>query len=261
MTFAKVTEDLITRCPDVGVIIYDMRGHGVSPNLSGDYSLTTLVSDFLKIITFVKANAENSIYLVGHLLGGAVAAQYGASINDLQLKGLILLDIVEETAIKSLISMPKFVHNRPKRFSSLSQAIHWHMENLLHNVELARLSVPDLLVPEKLTWKTDLAHTQPYWSTWFDNLSLNFINFKGPKLLVLSTHETLDKQLIIGQMQGKFQLVVFNNSNETGHFVHEDLPNHIASTLLDFVKRNENPSKFMKDELGFTPLWGGAVHK
>ncbi|CAN3372891.1 hypothetical protein DIURU_002783 [Diutina rugosa] len=261
MTFAKATEELITKCPDVGVVVYDMRGHGMSPNPSGDYSLNTLVADFSDVISFVKANTNNSLYLVGHSLGGAVAARYGATTTDRQLKGLVLLDIVEEVAIKSLTSMPQFVHNRPKHFSSITQAIHWHMENLLHNIESARLSVPDLLIPDKLTWKTDLAHTQPYWSTWFENLSSNFVNFQGPKLLVLSTHETLDKQLMIGQMQGKFQMVAFNNSNETGHFVHEDLPRHIAATLLDFVKRNENPSKFMEDELGIKPLWGGAIHK
>lgn len=41
---------------------------------------------------------------------------------------------------------------------------------------------------------------------------------------------------MIGQMQGKFQLVVIP---EAGHFVHEDVPAKTADVLVEFWKRND----------------------
>lgn len=41
------------------------------------------------------------------------------------------------------------------------------------------------------------------------------------RLLVLAGTERLDKELMIGQMQGKFQLVVIPN---VGHMLHEVSP-------------------------------------
>lgn len=80
-------------------------------------------------------------------------------------------------------------------------------------------------------------------------------------MLILSGHETLDTNLIVGQMQGKYQLVVFNNNPKIGHFLHEDIPSQIAITLMDFVRRNDNPEDYMKNELGFIPKWGGKINR
>ncbi|KAK6465131.1 carboxyl methyl esterase [Scheffersomyces coipomensis] len=261
MTFAKLATELHKLDKSVGIFIYDLRGHGYS-SPSNDFSIDSLVDDLHSVLTeFVnKHNLQsNSLYIVGHSLGGAVMAKFlSQERKDLNVRGEVILDIVEETAVKSLIAMPHFIEKRPKVFQSISKAIEWHMNYLLFSRESANLSIPDLLNPD-LTWKTDLALTQPAWEGWFVGLSKNFLSFKGPKLLILSAHETLDKNLIIGQMQGKYQLVVFQNN--TGHFIHEDLPTHVAHSLLDFVKRNENPDKFMKDELGIVPKWGGKINK
>lgn len=261
MTFASLANDIHMKHPGAGVLAYDMYGHGYTPNYNNDYSLDTLVDGFSRVYAFATANTTNLIYLVGHLLGGSVVAKFALTNDHPQFKGLVMVDIVEETAVESLTAMPSFVRSRPKQFPSVLRAIQWHMEHLLHNQDLARISVPDLIDEDLLTFKTDLAVTQPYWETWFGGLSGNFLAFRGPKLLILSTHKSLDKLLIVGQMQGKYQLVAFNNSSETGHFVHEDLPVQVAVTLLDFVKRNENPTKFMEEELGIIPKWGGKINK
>lgn len=41
---------------------------------------------------------------------------------------------------------------------------------------------------------------------------------------------------MIGQMQGKYQLVVFPDA---GHFIQEDLPGKTAGVLVDFWRRND----------------------
>ncbi|KAK6204429.1 carboxyl methyl esterase [Scheffersomyces amazonensis] len=263
MTFAQLASNLIKEDSNVGIFIFDLRGHGDSSSTT-DFSLSSLVEDCSFIIhKFIEKYdlSSNSLYFVGHSLGGAVIANFlKQPITDLNIRGEVILDIVEETAVKSLSSMPNFIENRPKSFNSITKAIDWHMNFLLFNQESANLSIPDLL-DTNLHWKTDLSLTQPAWDTWFTGLSQSFLTFKGPKLLLLSAHETLDKNLIIGQMQGKYQLVVFNNNHNSGHFIHEDLPHQVAVCLLDFVKRNENPDKFMKDELGIVPKWGGKINK
>ncbi|EGW33513.1 uncharacterized protein SPAPADRAFT_135961 [Spathaspora passalidarum NRRL Y-27907] len=259
MTFATLAKQ-ITQEESFGIFTYDFRGHGAS-SPSTEYSLPSLVEDARFVITtFLKLHPGNTLYLLGHSLGGAVLSKLVNVSQPESVHGLILLDIVEETAVKSLTVMPQFIERLPKRFPSLVHAIDWHMKFLLHNKESAELSVPDLLHLDKLTWKADLSLTTPYWDTWFDGLSDNFINFSGPKLLLLSAHETLDKKLMIGQMQGKYQLVVFNNNQNSGHFIHEDLPNQTSICVSDFIKRSTNPQKFLKQE-GVVPKWGGKIHQ
>ena len=53
---------------------------------------------------------------------------------------------------------------------------------------------------------------------------------------MLAGTDRLDKELMIGQMQGKFQLVVIP---EAGHFVHEDVPGRVAGLLVEFYRRND----------------------
>lgn len=53
---------------------------------------------------------------------------------------------------------------------------------------------------------------------WFTGLSSKFLGSRTARLLVLAGTERLDKALMIGQMQGKFQLAVIPG---VGHMVHE----------------------------------------
>ena len=54
-------------------------------------------------------------------------------------------------------------------------------------------------------WRTDLAATEPFWESWFKGLSSKFLSAKGGKLLLLAGTDRLDKELMIGQMQGELQ--------------------------------------------------------
>lgn len=109
----------------------------------------------------------------------------------------------------------------------------------MRNSESARVSIPALLQQDendRLIWITDLKKTLPYWSEWFTGLSERFLNSGTAKLLILAGTDRLDKPLIIGQMQGKFQLTIFPDS---GHWVQEDVPLKTATCLVEFWKRNQ----------------------
>lgn len=51
-------------------------------------------------------------------------------------------------------------------------------------------------------WRTNLSLTKPFWENWFIGLSRKFLEARGGKLLVLAGTDRLDKELMIGQMQG-----------------------------------------------------------
>ena len=119
-----------------------------------------------------------------------------------------------------------------------------------------------------------MAHsTAPYWSNspllyftsgasrisslllagWFTGLSAQFLAVRTARLLVLAGTDRLDKELMIGQMQGKFQMVVVPG---VGHMLQEvrrrcwrrahrlillckDDPTRLAEILVEFWRRNE----------------------
>lgn len=66
-------------------------------------------------------------------------------------------------------------------------------------------------------WRIDLTKTEKYWKEWFKGLSAMFLSLNVPKLLLLAGVDRLDKELMVGQMQGKFQMQVLP---QCGHAVH-----------------------------------------
>ena len=67
-------------------------------------------------------------------------------------------------------------------------------------------------------------------------MSQLFLGCTVPKLLLLAGVDRLDKDLTIGQMQGKFQMQVLPQS---GHAVHEDAPDKVAESVANFLVRNK----------------------
>ncbi|XP_061726041.1 protein phosphatase methylesterase 1 [Cydia pomonella] len=84
-------------------------------------------------------------------------------------------------------------------------------------------------------WRIDLSKTERYWSGWFQGLSARFLSVRAPRLLLLASIEGLDRELTIGQMQGKFQMQVLTRC---GHAVHEDTPGEVARVVAAFLLRH-----------------------
>lgn len=63
---------------------------------------------------------------MGHSLGGAIAVNIASTSEaDLPIIGLVVIDVVEGSAMESLTSMQSFLRSRPKTFKSLTDAISW----------------------------------------------------------------------------------------------------------------------------------------
>ncbi|XP_012268018.2 protein phosphatase methylesterase 1 isoform X2 [Athalia rosae] len=99
-------------------------------------------------------------------------------------------------------------------------------------------TAPAVITPsnKNYTWRIDLGKTEQHWSGWFQGLSAAFLNVSAPKMLLLAGVDRLDKELTVGQMQGKFQMQVLP---ACGHAVHEDVPDKVAEAVATFLVRHK----------------------
>ncbi|KAK4046685.1 Protein phosphatase methylesterase 1 [Microbotryomycetes sp. JL201] len=246
----------------VGVLAYDARGHGKSEpgktrltNNQGQgvaetglsMSLASMVDDLVNILKnlFPDRDHAPSFVLVGHSMGGAVVAEACPRVQAEvgAVTGIVVVDVVEGSAMEALAGMTGLIEAQPKSFASIEKAIQWHIKSkTIRNLDSARVSVPPLVrktasdSTDTVHWRADLSATTPFWEGWFKGLSSKFLAARTARMLLLAGTDRLDKELMIGQMQGKFQLEVFP---ETGHCVQEDAPEKTADLLLKFWRRND----------------------
>lgn len=297
----------------------DLRGHGDSTS-TDDVTLSAEVMsrDVGDVVKQLYGDTPPPIILIGHSMGGAIAVHTAVRGLVPSLAGLVVIDVVEGTALEALTSMQSFLRGRPKIFQSLEQAIEWCVRSgQVRNLDSARVSmvgqvkrvdtnetasseldqqhdehtvvtVGDTITEEEednahsstsaspsqseqhseehnhpgdhnhpeqhneetefkkpelpvhqYTWRIDLSKTEPFWRGWFEGLSQKFLTCEVPKLLLLAGVDRLDKDLTVGQMQGKFQMQVLPKS---GHAVHEDVPDQVAEVLATFLVRNKMAS-------------------
>ncbi|WFD44999.1 protein phosphatase methylesterase-1 [Malassezia psittaci] len=234
LSFALFAQEVTRQTQgEVGILAYDCRGHGRSkfPEMAAKVlSLTALTDDMIAILTtiFPDSAKRPRIVLIGHSMGGAVVVSGASALQQqsaAEVSGVAMLDIVEGTSLEMLPRMLSVIQRRPQGFVSVQAAIQWHLETrTIRNLESARRSVRSLLhydatyEPLGWRWVTDLAATEQFWRGWFLGLSSRFLSTKSARLLILAETDNLDQELMIGQMQGKYQLTI---ARDAGHNVQE----------------------------------------
>lgn len=266
LTFANLSKQLVEKLEGkCAVFAFDARGHGqtrpIDSNNKITYDLKAFIGDFVALLDhFYKNHLQQlaiqdlSIIFVGHSLGASICTfSYSHQVAEIRKRtlGVCMLDIVEEAAIQALQKVQSFLISTPNVFNNYKEAIDWHVQHELSKYrESAQVAIPALFTAtksQKVVRITNLNDFQPYWDSWFQHLSHTFVTLPTNKLLLLAGNDNLDKELIIGQMQGKYQLVVFQDS---GHFIQEDVPRKTAITLIDFWKRNDSQSTVIKTNWG-----------
>ncbi|KAH9160979.1 hypothetical protein LEN26_001634 [Aphanomyces euteiches] len=228
------------------ILAFDFRCHGQSITQDeGDLSEATLVQDTINILQCCLPDESNPIsgaptpsIIVGHSMGGAIAIRVAARNELKTLAGIIIIDVVEGTALAALSHMQAVLANRPSHFTSEEEAIQWSLRSgAVRNAESARVSIPSQIRLDSdgiFAWRTNLFSSAQYWNGWFTGISEMFLNVSIPKLLLLAGTDRLDTALTRGQMQGKFQLRLMYGS---GHVIQEDCPERTAEALLEFCAR------------------------
>ncbi|XVF30181.1 hypothetical protein REPUB_Repub16aG0035100 [Reevesia pubescens] len=223
------------------VVAMDLRGHGKSSTENDlDLSIETMCNDVFAVLKALYEDSPPAIVLVGHSMGGSVAVHVAAKKTLRSLAGLVVVDVVEGTAMASLVHMQKILKNRMQHFSSIEKAIEWSVRGgSVRNIDAARVSIPTTLKYDDskkcYVHRARLEETEQYWRGWYEGLSEKFLSCPVPKLLLLAGTDRLDRVLTIGQMQGKFQMVVVRH---TGHAIQEDVPDEFSTLILNFISRN-----------------------
>ncbi|KAH9725471.1 protein phosphatase methylesterase 1 [Citrus sinensis] len=214
------------------VVAMDLRGHGKSSSENDiDLSIETMCNDVLAVLKEMYGEQPPSIVLVGHSMGGSVAVHVAAKKTLRSLHGLVVVDVVEVWFLQAnlLVDICDYL-----------LMIEWSVKGgSLRNLDSARLSIPSTLKYDDskkcYVYRARLEETEQYWRAWYEGLSEKFLSCPVPKLLLLAGTDRLDRPLTIGQMQGKFQMVVVRH---TGHAIQEDAPEEFASLILNFIARN-----------------------
>lgn len=244
LSWALVSEKMKTHVP---VIAFDARGHGDS-HAENDIQLDT-ETQVLDVISLLGKYFEERwahslslprVVLCGHSMGGAIAIRATAARPNFEIVGLVVIDVVEGTAMAALPYMSKWIIDRAQSFPSVDKAIRYVTRaGHVRNLQSARVSIPPQvrfsITDGRWHWRTPLEKTQQFWKSWFDGLSPVFLSLPVPKLLILANVNRLDKDLTIAQMQGKFQNVLIPSA---GHAIHEDQPEQTARAILDYLRRN-----------------------
>jgi protein phosphatase methylesterase 1 len=218
MSFALMANQVRKGMPELGILAVEARDHGsvvwdADGNVDNNLSVENLSQDLVDMLLLTQAKLGwlelPTIVLIGHSLGGAVVTHTAnTSLLGSKLLGYAVLDVVEGSAMEALKHMQTYLASRPKSFPSLPAAVEWHIRSrTLRNPQSARASVPSLLLQGsdgRWAWRTELGSTEAYWENWFTGMSKKFLGGKGAKLLVLAGTDRLDKELMIGQMQGMF---------------------------------------------------------
>merc|ERR1711976_315009 len=91
-------------------------------------------------------NYQPEVVLIGHSMGGALAVHTALLGQIPALVGVVVVGVVEGTALDALSSMQSFLRGRPKSFSSVENAIEWSMKSgQVRNSDSARISMPGQL--------------------------------------------------------------------------------------------------------------------
>ncbi|XP_014252849.1 protein phosphatase methylesterase 1 isoform X2 [Cimex lectularius] len=125
------------------VLAVDLRGHGDTFTTNdNELSIDVLANDVVEVIN--TSLPENTpVVLIGHSLGGSIAIHAGHHPNLNSLIGLVIIDVVEGTALGALSSMQNILRGRPQSFNSIEEAIRWSVQSgHLKNLDSARISMP-----------------------------------------------------------------------------------------------------------------------
>lgn len=128
----------------------DFRGHGdTRTNDDDDLSAETMATDISNVLAklYEDSPVTPSFLLIGHSMGGAIAVHVGHMHLVPSLVGIVVIDVVEGTALESLQSMQSFLRSRPNHFKSISNAIEWCVRSgQIRNIESAKVSMPGQII-------------------------------------------------------------------------------------------------------------------
>uniref|UniRef100_A0A182TG35 Protein phosphatase methylesterase 1 n=1 Tax=Anopheles melas TaxID=34690 RepID=A0A182TG35_9DIPT len=140
---SEVTKLIHCQC-----LAIDIRGHGDTyTEEEDDLSAERLATDVGDVMQAMYGESAPPIILMGHSMGGAICVHAANSFVLPTLIGVVVIDVVEGTALEALASMQSFLRSRPSTFKSIQHAIEWCVRSgQVRNVDSARVSMPGQII-------------------------------------------------------------------------------------------------------------------
>jgi protein phosphatase methylesterase 1 len=244
LSFAQLAEALKTKI-ECQIVAPDLRGHGKTEcedpfNFSKDRIVQDLAAIYVKL--YPDEDSRPYAFVLGHSMGGAMAIRLCRDNLISKVLSLVVIDVVEGTALSSLSNMPQVLRRRPQHFKTLEAAIHWSTTTTdsLCRLPGARQTVPTQLRKDEKTgvyeWICDLRKTQPFWVEWFTGISHEFLSCKQGKVLIIGHVDSMDSDLIRAEMEGKYQNVIVQDA---GHAIHENDAEAVTNVIKSIYQRFE----------------------
>lgn len=218
---------LVPYFKDYYVVTPDLPGHGNCPYTDSNLSIDCFQKYIEHVIQERKLKLENTV-VVGHSLGGSIATFFPNCLS------VVMIDISEEPALKTVESLSTLLRYRPSSFQSLEEAAKWYKRyNAFCKIPKDSMEGQLKLTSNgQYTWRVDLSKSEALWKEWFIGMDERFLACNNP-LLILSERDHMDKKLLIASMQGKFQLKIFGN---TSHSIQEDQPRGLAEAIVAHIE-------------------------
>ena len=254
-------ELLLPVLPDFRVIIPDLRGHGLSDQ-DGVYTLTHFTADLLQVFDAFEVDQG---YLLGHSLGGHVAARFAALFGH-RLLGLILVDGFGPPRQQARLSREQFATLQAQQVQALQNAgrsrkimadsalavARYQSNNPRLDSALAAHLAKQGVKPAAeggVTWRWD-PRAQMVWSTFSHEESevllgniacptcvitgsegLNYWLRMHPELAGQQQHYERELARRVGLIAGAQSIVL----EGAGHMVHYDAPDAFSQAVLNFL--------------------------
>jgi len=195
LSFARFAQEMKRRTSKRArcvVVAMDLRGHGATktedercendadadgaPGAAGvDFSAERLVADVVAVTTQLYGGTGRKVVLLGHSMGGAIATRAAAAMMTkareddaaredaanprarvVRVAGLVVVDVVEGTAVESFNRAEVAMAARPRRFACARTAIEWAVRagGVTKNVHSAAASFPSQV--------RSISHWSPY---------------------------------------------------------------------------------------------------
>lgn len=198
-------------------VAMDLRGHGKSAKpLDGDYKLTSMVKD---VESVVDALDLKRFVIVGHSMGGAIAAHYAAAHPE-RVAGLVLVGAPGKIPAEQARPVMAAIE------SSYDQTMQMYWEKLLAG---ARLHVRTQLLAQKDGISRE-ASTAIIGELFRDDPLAAIDRYRGPKLVVYTAQGDTPNDL-----QNVRPRIPKRHIDGTSHWPHLDKPAEFTRLLDEFL--------------------------
>jgi len=154
------------------VIAIEMQGHGHSPYSERQLSITTLASDVVKVMDYLKIDSAD---LVGYSMGGSVAYQF-AVLNPGRLRKLVIISSTYKTEGWLPVVNGAFKNFKPEFFDNSPLKTEY-----------------DSVAPDKTSWTKFLMQMFAFSKVPFNVGDSSISKITAPVLIISGDNDGLDK--------------------------------------------------------------------